>query len=67
MKKDTIEFLDKSEKYQLAVFLKRVSFGTAYECADCDTHEKMKSQAYRTLALLEKVQNELADMGFAPR
>jgi hypothetical protein len=39
----------------------------AYECADSDTHEKMKEQAYRTLAVLEKVQNELAKQGFAPR
>lgn len=60
-------FLNDEEKYQLAVFLKRLTFETAYECADCDAHEKMKAQAYRTLEVVEKVQNELADQGFAPR
>jgi hypothetical protein len=62
-----MKFLTDTEKYQFAVFLKRLSFDAAYECADSDTHEKMKEQAYRTLAVLEKVQNELAKQGFAPR
>jgi hypothetical protein len=57
---ESMDFLNDAEKYQLAVFLKRLTFGMAYECADSDTHEKMKEQAYRTLAVLEKVQKELA-------
>jgi hypothetical protein len=54
-----MKFLNDAEKYQLAVFLKRLTFNMVYECADSDTHEKMKEQSYRTLAVLEKVQNEL--------
>jgi hypothetical protein len=62
-----MNFLTDSEKNQLAVFLKRLTFDMAYDCADCNTHENMNAQAYRTLAVLEKVQNELAKQGFAPR
>jgi hypothetical protein len=42
-----MKFLTDTEKYQFAVFLKRLTFDMAYECADSDTHEKMKEQAYR--------------------
>jgi hypothetical protein len=66
-KNKSMDFLNDAEKNQLSVFLKRLSFNMAYECADSDTHEKMKEQAYRTLAVLEKVQNELSKMGFSPR
>ena len=62
-----MNYLNDNEKWRLSVFLKRLDFNTVYECADSDTHENMKAQAYRTLAVVEKVQNELALLGFAPR
>jgi hypothetical protein len=62
-----MNFLTDDEKYRLAVFLKRINFNMAYECSDCDTHEEMKAQAYRTLEIVGKVQTELSRMGFSPR
>lgn len=62
-----MKLLTDSEKWRLAVFLKRITFNMAYEVADSDTHENMKAQAYRTIAVVDKVRNALADQGFAPR
>ena len=62
-----MNFLNNMEKHILAIFLKRITFDMAYECAGCGSREEMKADAYRTLAVVEKVQNELAAQGFAPR
>ena len=56
-----MNFLNDKEKYLLALYLKRMTFDDAYELA------QDKDEAYAILAVVEQVQKELADLGFAPR
>ncbi|MCL2832115.1 MAG: hypothetical protein FWD78_03000 [Treponema sp.] len=62
-----MNFLNKNEKYLLALFFKRLTFDDAYRASDADTHENQKAMAYRILDVVEKVQKELAYQGYAPR
>lgn len=59
--------LSDNEKWELAVFFKRICFDSVYEYADQDTPENMKAQTYRVLTAIDKLQKELADMGYNPR
>jgi len=63
----TMDFLNDSEKYLLALYLKRITFNDALGLVDCGTKEEEKARAYRCLEIIEKVQKELASQGFAPR
>jgi len=52
------------EKYELALFFKRLCFNNVLECTDGDAD---KEQAYRIIDAIGKLQNELADQSFNPR
>jgi hypothetical protein len=56
--------LTENEKWELAVFFKRLGFNAVLECTDGNED---KEQAYRILAAIDKLQKELADIGFSPR
>jgi len=60
------EYLEDNEKWELAQFLKRVSFATACEYSEGEG-EKQKDNAYFLLNVFEKVRSELAEEGYAPR
>jgi hypothetical protein len=59
--------LTDGEKYELALFFKRLTYNDVYEHTDVDTKENQKAQAYRILDTIAKLQKELADHGFNPR
>jgi hypothetical protein len=59
--------LSDREKTELAVYFKRLTFYDVYERTDMDTIENRKEQAYLILGAIEKLQKELADMGYNPR
>jgi len=61
------DFLTDNEKYQFAVYLKRMTFDDALRRVDSGTKEEEKERAYRLLDVIAKVQRELANQGFAPR
>ena len=62
----SFEFLNKTEKWELAQFVKRVSFDTALKYSE-GHGEEQKNNAYFLLRIFSKVQQELADQGFASR
>ena len=62
-----MDFLNNAEKWLLATYLKRVTFEDVYERVDAGTKDEMKASTYSILAVIEKVQNELAAEGFSPR
>jgi hypothetical protein len=59
--------LSENEKWELAVFFKRLTFSDLLEHADPDTKENEKAQTYRILTAIGKLQKELADQGYNPR
>jgi len=59
--------LTDGEKWELAVYFKRLTFNDVYEHTDQDSVDNQKAQAYRILAAIGKLQKELADQGFNPR
>jgi hypothetical protein len=59
-----IEGLDDLELWQLAQFLKRVSFNTCLQHTD---NSNTKAQAYAMIAGLEAVRGALAKQGYSPR
>jgi len=61
------DFLTDAEKYDFALFLKRVTFNDALEKVEPGTKEQEKQRAYWFLDIIGKVQSELAYQGFAPR
>ena len=56
--------LSDNEKWELAVFFKRLCFDHILDCADGNND---KAQAYRIINAIAKLQKELADMGYNPR
>jgi len=56
--------LTDTEKYELALFFKRLCFDRILECTDGGND---KDQAYRIIGAIEKSQKELANLGFNPR
>lgn len=58
------DYLSDGEKEEFALFLKRVSFNDALEKT---TGGNDKKEAYWILEIIEKVQDELKNLGFAPR
>jgi len=58
--------LTDSEKWELAIYFKRLTFNDVYEHTDPDTKDKQKAQAYRILDAIAKLQKELTDMGYNP-
>ncbi|MCL2215193.1 MAG: hypothetical protein FWC06_08310 [Treponema sp.] len=56
--------LSENEKWELAVFFKRLSFNLVLETTDGGAD---KAQAYRILTAIDKLQKELADIGYNPR
>jgi len=56
--------LTDDEKYELALFFKRICFNSILECTDGGTD---KDQAYRMIDAIEKLQKELASQGYNPR
>jgi len=56
--------LSENEKWELAVFFKRLSFNLVLETTDGGAD---KGQTYRIFAAIGKLQKELADMGYNPR
>jgi len=61
------DFLTDDEKYDFALFLKRVTYDDALEKVEPGTKEQEKKRAYWFLEIIDKVQGELAREGFAPR
>jgi hypothetical protein len=59
--------LTDNEKWELAVYFKRLTFNDIYEHTDQDTKENQKAQAYRIFAAIAKLQKGLADQGINPR
>jgi hypothetical protein len=59
--------LTDNEKWELAVFFKRLTFNDVLEHVDQDTRENEKAQAYRILDAIVKLQKELAAQGYNPR
>jgi len=59
--------LTNREKYELALFFKRLTFNEVYEHTDVDAIENRKAQAYRILGAIAKLQKELAEQGYNPR
>ena len=59
-----MNFLSDNEKWQFALFLKRITFNDALEKT---TGGNDKNEAYFFLEVIDKVQGELAALGFAPR
>ena len=55
------------EKWELAVFFKRLTFNDVLEHADPDTKENEYAQVYRVIGAIGKLQKELADQGYNPR
>jgi hypothetical protein len=62
-----MDFLNNGEKWLLALYLKRMTFEDAYRRSDGADKEELKEMAYRILAVIEKLQRELANEGFSPR
>jgi hypothetical protein len=58
------DYLENSEKWDLAMFLKRIGFYGVLETTDGNND---KDQAYRFIDVLEKVRNELRKEGYTPR
>jgi hypothetical protein len=63
----SMDFLNNDEKRLLALYLKRVTFEDAYRRSDGANKEGLKATAYGILAVIGKVQRELANEGFSPR
>ena len=60
-------YLTPGERMMLAQYLKRLTFEQVYMQRGCGTVEEEKENTYRILAMLDKVQDELAGEGYAPR
>ena len=56
--------LNKSESWLIALFFKRITFDGVLDCTDLNSD---KDQAYQMIDVIEKIQNQLADQGMAPR
>jgi hypothetical protein len=63
----SMNFLSDDEKWDFALFLKRITFNDVLDKVEPGTKEQEKSRAYWFLEIIGKVQKELADQGFAPR
>ena len=61
--KITVEFTEE-QAWQLAQFLKRVSFNTALKHTD---NASSQDEAYAMLEGMERVRRSLAEQGIAPR
>ena len=59
--------LTDNEKWELAVYFKRLTFNDVYEHTDADTKDNQKAQTYRILEAIAKLQKGLADQGYNPR
>jgi len=59
--------LSENEKWELALYYKRMTFEDAYRHTDQASADNRKAQAYRILTAIAKLQKELADMGYNPR
>ena len=55
------------EKWELAVFFKRLTFNDVLEHADPGTKENEYAQVYTVLEAIRKLQKELANQGYNPR
>jgi hypothetical protein len=62
----SFEFLNDDEKMELAQFMKRVCFDTALEYSE-GKDEEQKQNAYFLCSVFNKVREELAKEGYAPR
>jgi hypothetical protein len=60
------DYLDDQELWDLAEYLKRVTYEDAYRRAEGDG-EYRKAKAYRYIDSILKLQKLLADLGYAPR
>jgi hypothetical protein len=60
------DYLDDQELWDLAEYLKRMTFEDAYRHAEGEG-EWRKSKAYRYIDAVVKLQKLLADLGFSPR
>ena len=60
------QYLDKNDLWNLAEYLKRMTFDDAYRRADGEG-EYRKDKAYLYIDAISKLQDLLASMGFNPR
>jgi len=60
------DYLTDAELFNLALYLKRVCFEDVCIRSEGKGQEQ-KENAYYTISVIEKLQNYLKDLGFAPR